>query len=88
MMDKEYLKKASDLFWVISRRAKIASEFFDGISTEFSYLSKRDVNLDEEFTRLWNWLKSEVKNGYIPTFTLGQIEAVLFLMKKEKEVKI
>ncbi|MEM5829520.1 MAG: hypothetical protein QXG39_05420 [Candidatus Aenigmatarchaeota archaeon] len=87
-MDKQYLRKASNLFWLISKKAKIAPDFFDGISTEFSYLSRRNVELDEEFTRLWDWLKSEVKNGYIPTFTLGQIEAVLFLKKKEKEVKV
>ncbi|MEM5875295.1 MAG: hypothetical protein QXW01_00285 [Candidatus Aenigmatarchaeota archaeon] len=84
-MDKKYIERANKLFWFISKRIKIGREFFDGISTEFNYLSKRDVDLDDEFSRLWKNLKSEVKKGYIPFFTLGQIEAVLFLKRKIME---
>ncbi|MCS7123533.1 MAG: hypothetical protein RMJ17_03105 [Candidatus Aenigmarchaeota archaeon] len=85
-VDSKYLRRASDFFYLLFKRAKIASKFFDGISTEFSYLSRhKDLDLNKEFARLWDWLKSGVEEGFIPSFTMGQIEAILFLMKKRRK---
>ena len=90
-MNRANLQKASDIFYLLSKRVKIGQLFMDGVQQEFLVLSK-EANITEKFLvkqiqLTLKALNESVRYGYLNaiSFETGKLEALLWTLNKLKK---